>query len=703
MKSKRLVSVAVLAVLASFAGGAFGQAPVTQERLVNADREPGNWMSYGRDYAEQRFSPLKQVDTQSVNKLGLAWSFDFDETEPVEATPIVVDGVMYVTSGWSKVFAMDAATGKELWRFDPEVDRSRLVWVCCYAVNRGVAVWNGKVYVGTIDGDLIALDAKTGKVVWKTPTVDRKEPYSITGAPRVAKGLVYIGNAGADIGVRGYVTAYDAETGKQVWRFYTVPGDPAKGFEDKAMEMAAKTWTGEWWKHGGGGTAWDSLVYDPEFDVLYIGVGNGAPWNRRVRSPDGGDNLFLASIVAVKATTGEYIWHYQVNPGESWDYSASMPMMLATLTIDGKPRKVLMQSPKNGFFYVIDRETGKLISAQKHAMATWASSIDLTTGRPIEAPDARYPDKAVMIYPSAAGAGNWQPMAFSPLTGLVYLQSRNNGQVYVDHPNYKRDPLAINKAVGNRFTKFADGRPTEMPPAGQPGRFDSSIAAWDPVQQKDVWRVPMLQGRGAGLLATAGGLVFHGKGDGTLKAYDATNGKELWSYDVQNPAGAPPISYQVGNDQYIAVALGWGYVNLVKGVVTHPNAYPNTNRVVAFKLGATHKLPPVEYTPPKLRAAPTIQVTDQAVDKGATLYDQFCSICHGGNGGGARVRPDLRYSDFLDNGDWNEVVLEGALATTGMASFKGSLDAAGADAIRSFVIRQAQQKAREDAPNLPHQ
>ena len=331
--------------------GAFsGIAPVTAERIIHADKEPGNWLTHGRTYSEQRFSPLKQINDENVGDLGLAWHYDFGTKRGLEATPLVIDGVMYVTGNWSVVHAVDANNGRPLWQYDPEVDPAWAHRLCCDVVNRGVAAWGDKIYVGTLDGRLIALDMATGQQAWVVLTIDPEWPYSITGAPRVANGKVFIGNGGAELGVRGYVTAYDAETGKQVWRFYTIPGDPSKPFESPAMEMAAKTWSGEWWTMGGGGTAWDSLVFDPELNLLYIGVGNGGPWNQEIRSAGDGDNLFLSSIVAVNADTGEYVWHYQTTPGDTWDYTATQTMILAELSIGGKQRKVIMQAPKKGLY-----------------------------------------------------------------------------------------------------------------------------------------------------------------------------------------------------------------------------------------------------------------------------------------------------------------------------------------------------------------
>ncbi len=411
-------------------GQAAKGSQVTEARLLSAGTDTSNWLTHGRTYDEQRFSPLDQVNADNVGDLGLAWYFDIPTNRGIESTPLVIDGVMVVTGSWSTVFALDAKTGEQIWAYDPEVPK---IWgknACCDVVNRGVAAWGDKVYVGTIDGYLVALQAVDGSVAWRVNTIDRDWPYTITGAPRVVKGNVLIGNGGGEMGVRGYITAYDAETGNQNWRFHTVPGNPEDGFEDEAMAMAAETWTGEWWQYGGGGTVWDSMAYDPELDLLYIGVGNGAPWNRQIRSPDGGDNLFLSSIVALKPDTGEYVWHYQTTPGESWDYTAAQHIILADLEIDGQLRKVAMQAPKNGFFYVLDRETGELISAENYVPVTWATGIDQETGRPIETANARYTDGPSLLLPGPVGGHNWQPMAFSPDTQLVYLPAQEIPNLY---------------------------------------------------------------------------------------------------------------------------------------------------------------------------------------------------------------------------------------------------------------------------------
>ncbi|MFT5611262.1 MAG: quinohemoprotein ethanol dehydrogenase, partial [Polaribacter sp.] len=403
--------------------------------IIQADSS--SWLSHGRTYSEQRHSPLASINKDSVSGLGLAWSYDLGTSRGIEATPIVRDGVIYVTSTWNIVHALDARSGDPLWTFDPIVDKAQGAKGCCDVVNRGVAVWGDSVFTATIDGRLISLNAKTGEKNWDVNTVDKSKPYTITGAPRIVKGKVIIGNGGAELGVRGYISAYDVDSGKMLWRFFTVPGNPADGFENDSMEMAAKTWTGEYWAAGGGGTAWDSMAYDPELDLLYVGIGNGSPWNQSIRSPEGGDNLFLSSILAVRPDTGEYVWHYQTTPGETWDYTATQHMILAELEIDGAQRKVIMQAPKNGFFYVIDRTNGEFISAQNFVEVNWATHIDQTTGRPVEIPAARYSGKAPYLQlPGPLGAHNWHPMSYSPDTGLVYIPAQEAPWVYGDKKDY---------------------------------------------------------------------------------------------------------------------------------------------------------------------------------------------------------------------------------------------------------------------------
>ncbi|MFO1409313.1 MAG: PQQ-dependent dehydrogenase, methanol/ethanol family [Steroidobacteraceae bacterium] len=693
--SRNIVRAALLAAaagavvtLAACAGR--GPADVDGARIAAADREPGNWMSYGRTYDEQRFSPLDKINADNVRDLGLAWYADLDSARGQEATPIVVDGRMYVSTAWSMVKAYDAASGKLLWAYDPQVQRDVGVKACCDAVNRGVAVWRGKVYVGVLDGRLVALDAATGKEAWSVVTVDQSKPYTVTGAPRIVKGMVIIGNGGAEFGVRGYVTAYDAATGKQVWRFYTVPGDPSQGFENPAMEMAAKTWTGEWWKQGGGGTVWDSIVYDPEFDRIYIGVDNGDPWNGNYRSPGGGDNLFLTSIVALKADTGEYVWHFQQNPGEIWDFSATQQMILATLTIDGKPRKVLMQAPKNGFFYMLDRETGKFMSAKAYAPMNWATGVDPVTGRPIEVPEARY-DKTGKVWmqtPGAAGAHSWHPMAFSPKTGLVYIPEQELTFPYFGAKDWKPSARGFNNGL--------DGVPTIMPADPKIRRMaldgeKGNLIAWDPVAQKEAWRVPHFGPWNGGVLATAGNLVLQGTADGKFKAYRADNGAPLWAAEAQTAVMGGPVSYTVNGEQFIAVMAGWGGVfPMPPGVLALKtgNEY-NRSRLLVYKLGGRAQLPPLAELPAKELNPPPETAKPAVVDQGKVLFTRFCAACHGDAAVSGHLIADLRYSVYLASDDWYEIVLHGKLRPLGMANFDVAISREDAEAIRAYVIHRA--------------
>ncbi|HEY8509184.1 MAG TPA: PQQ-dependent dehydrogenase, methanol/ethanol family [Steroidobacteraceae bacterium] len=669
------------------AAGSERAAWVDTQRIVDADKEPGNWMTYGRTYSEQRFSPLTQINDNNVHELGLAWYFDLSTHRGVEATPLVIDGVMYNISAWNITYALDAKTGKELWRYDPQVDRSRGRFACCDVVSRGIAAWKGKIIIATLDGRLIALDARTGKPLWSTQTFDKDWAYTITGAPRVFNGKVIIGNGGSEFGVRGYVTAYDVETGEQVWRFYTVPGDPSKGFESKAMEMAAKTWNGEWWKYGGGGTAWDSIVYDPELNFIYIGTGNSFPWVHEYRSPGGGDNLFLASIVAVHADTGEYVWHYQQAPGEQWDYTATQPMILADLTIDGRERKVLMQAPKNGFFYVLDRQTGELISAEKFVpINLWATHIDMKTGRPVLTKEARYGFEPVLLTPSVAGAHNWHPMAYSPLTGLVYFPAQEHWWVYSKDPNYdpnKPRQMANDSGMGGPMT---DKRRKMMETARS--REKGWLMAWDPVQKKEVWRVPHERAGSGGVLVTAGNLLFQGNASKQFVAYRADTGEKLWEMDVQTVPMAGPITYTVDGEQYIAVNAGWGGGMAMAELRAGQGMRRSDARVLAFRLGGKATLPPLKDAPP-VPFPPVTRVPPEVVAKGEELYEKTCARCHGPRVVGGGVIRDLRHMSPETHKAFNDIVLKGTLVGLGMASFADVLTVEDAEAIHAYINARA--------------
>jgi len=673
-------------------------ADVDTDRIINADREPGNWMSYGRTYSEQRYSPLTQINDRNVGDLGIAWYLDLDTHRGQEATPIVVDGVMYTSTAWSKVKALDAATGKIIWEFDPEVPGQWAVNACCDVVNRGVAVYEGKVYVGTLDGRLIALDAETGQEVWSTQTFPTDKPYTITGAPRAFKGLVVIGNGGAEMGVRGFVSAYDADTGELVWRWYTVPGNPADGFENEAMEMAAKTWNGEWWKMGGGGTAWDSLVYDPETDLLFIGVGNGAPWNQAIRSPGGGDNLFLSSIVALKPETGEYVWHYQTTPGETWDYTATQQIMLADLEIDGQNRKVLMQAPKNGFFYVLDRATGELLSAKPFTDINWATGVDMETGRPIENPMARYENtgKLWVASPGPVGAHNWHPMAYNKNTGLVYIPVNDAGFSYLATKDFTPQKLGFNiglDMVGINMPVDTKVRHQIM--QGVRGH----LLAWDPVAAREVWRVPMNAPANGGVLTTAGNLVVQGRAQGTFAAYAADTGKQLWSTDLQGGIIAAPMTYTVNGEQYVAILSGWGgTMAMAPGDVGRVSGNTrNVSRVVAFKLGGDVQLPALKPEPEPILDPPPSTASAEDIEKGRVLFHDHCGTCHGELAISAGLLPDLRFTPALHDDTWYDIVLGGALQANGMASFAVDLNREQVTRIRDYVISRAHYLQQERA------
>ena len=529
-------------------------APVDDARLLAP--AAAEWITHGRDYAETHHSPLTQIDQSSVSRLQPAWSAEVGSRGKIETTPIVADGVLYGTSTWSVVYAVDARSGALKWRWDPALVQGGYAEggsrFCCGPVNRGVAIYKGRVYVGLLDGRLVALEADTGRVAWSVQTTPVGSDYSITGAPRIVKGKVVIGNGGGEYGVRGFLTAYDADSGKQAWRWFVVPGDPAKGLEDRSMEMALKSWKGEWWKYGGGGTPWDGLAYDPAANLVYVGTGNGSPWARDHRSPGGGDNLYLSSIVALNADTGRYVWHYQTTPGDDWDYNAAQQMILADLTINGRPRKVLLQAPKNGFFYVIDRLTGELLSAQPFTTVTWATHIDLKTGRPVETPEARYGTKGARLSPSAVGAHHWPPMAFNPTTGLVYFPGQETSMVFknVDTFDFKEGQWNTGTLLGAAGAAAAAAAAPAAPAA--PGRRGFFVA-WDPVANAERWRIDFNPSGGA--LSTAGQLVFVGDSGGKFRALDAATGKTLWEHQLM--AGiATPVTYELDGKQYVAVMSG---------------------------------------------------------------------------------------------------------------------------------------------------
>jgi quinohemoprotein ethanol dehydrogenase len=657
---------------------------VDAERVDAAESEPESWLVHGRTWSEQRYSPLTSVHTGNVEKLGLAWSYATGTKRGLEATPIVVDGVLYATGSWSVVFALDAASGRELWRYDPEVPRAKGRDACCDVVNRGVAVWKGRVYVGALDGRLIALDAVTGRPVWEVQTVDPEQPYTITGAPRVVRDKVIIGNGGADFGVRGFVSAYDTASGRLVWRFYTVPASKQGPHEHPELERAAETWPRDaLWESGLGGTAWDSMAYDPELDLLYVGTGNASVYNRKQRSPGGGDNLYLASILALRPDTGRLVWHYQTTPGDHWDYTATQHMILADLEIDGRARKLLLQAPKNGFFYVLDRATGELLSAEPFVPVSWATHVDPKTGRPVERAEAIWEDQTRVVSPAPVGGHNWNPMSFHPGTGLVYIPAIQHAYRFVPDPGFRFRPGYFN--TGENYAElsaYAEGIEELSLLACTP----TKLLAWDPVRQRAAWEVGHRSAVAAGTLATAGDLVFQGDGDGRFSAYEARSGERLWSAEVGVGIMAGPISYAVAGVQYVAVLAGVG--GSAGGHFTRFE-HDNAGRLLAWKLGGNTPMPAVELRPPARVEAPRIEATPETVTRGAGLYATHCMRCHGVGVKSSGLYPDLRHAAREVHERWNDVVIGGLHSDRGMASFGDVLSTEDAGAVHAYVIERA--------------
>lgn len=627
-----------------------------------------DWPGYGGE-GENHFSPLEQVSRQNVGQLGLAWHYDIETPGTAFTAPVEAAGVLYFASGLSMVHALDAVTGKLLWQYDPKVPEHagpelRKAWG-----SRGMAYANGRVFVGTMDGRLIAMDAKTGKLAWSTQSTRKEDGTYITGAPWVYGNVVVIGFGGGDFGpVRGYVTAYDQTSGKQLWRFYTVPGDPAKGFENPAMKMAAKTWTGEWWKLGGGGTVWNAMAYDPKFNRIYLGTGNGGPWNQKVRSPGGGDNLFLCSIVALDADTGKYVWHYQTNPGETWDYNAAMDMALATVTIDGKPRDVLMTAPKNGYLYVLDRDNGRFISAGQIAEQNWNRGFD-SAGRPQENPAARYSGGAAFtLLPSQFGAHGPEAMSFSSASGLAYIPTIQAATAFVDPPG------GITNGRAQPNTGFNGVGP--MPPGMALPPAQSGLIAWDPVRQKAVWKHSFKgMWTSGGTLATAGGLVFQGLNSGQFNAYDAASGKTLWSFKSNTAIRAQPISYSVRGKQYVTVIAGGRYLNGDE-LLNVPDYRTERRRVLTFAIGGKDVLPASSQAPEPYQAAPGFRVDPALAKAGAATFVGNCAVCHGFRAMSGGTAPHLLRSSIpLDRSAFTAVVREGGLLANGMPAYPELTDA----------------------------
>ncbi len=678
--------------------------PVDTARLLGAGGEGDNWLTYGRTYDEHRFSPLQQINRDTVAGLKPAWHFDLPvDPRAQESTPLIIDGVMYVTASWSRVFALEAATGALKWSYDPQVPGHTGIDACCDVVNRGLAAWQGRVYLGTLDGRLVALDTATGKPVWAVRTIPEGSRATITGAPRVIKGKIIIGNGGAEESGRGFVSAYDADSGKLIWRFYTVPGKP--GVKDGAAsdeilaKLARKTWRGEWWQGGGGATVWDAMAYDPQLDLLYFGTDNGGPWNKKFRSPGSSDDLFIASIIAVRPDTGQYVWHFQNTPGEMWDYSATQSLVLADLTIAGQLRHVIMQAPKNGYFYVLDRQTGKPISIHQYVDAlNWSTGVDAVTGRPHVTPQALYDHtgKPWVGAPGPAGAHNWMPMSFSPQTGLVYLPVIEVSFPYIGQQSFHPTNLTFNVGIDQNAGSLPQDPVIKA--AALKG-LKGHLAAWDPVAQKEVWRVEFGHPWNGGTLVSAGHLVFSGDAMGKLSAYGDADGKLLWSVSTGTGILAPPVSYAVGGKQYIAVETGWGGAfALSAGELARRTQIDRGNipRVLVFALDGTDTLPPVPPASSAVLAALPELGNAAQVAQGKLLYHTFCGNCHGDTAVSGGTMPDLRYSAALrDDELFQKIVHDGILEPKGMVAFGTLLAPPSIELIRDYVTHRVNESVAE--------
>ena len=665
------------------------QGNVTDSRVINSPSdEPGSWLTYGQNFKEQRFSELTQINTDTIARLGLAWTTQIgDYNMRMQGTPLVVDGVMYVSNGWSVIYALDATTGEEIWKYDPEVDRSYIRLACCGpAHNRGVAVYEGKVFVGTFDGRLIAVNAENGEEVWDVDTwiPEGLGRFNITGAPRAAAGKVYIGQGSGESGHRrGYVTAYDADTGEVSWRFFLVPGDPSQPFEHPEMELAAQTWGGEWWKYGGGGTAWNSLVYDEEFNSLYIGVGNGAPWPREIRSPGGGDDLFLSTIVSVDVETGRMNWYYQTTPGDNWDYSSAMDMALGEIEFGGEMRKVVLQAPKNGFFYVIDREDGELLRALPYTEGIdWATHVDMETGRPVENPDVVYESEPQWIMPANSGAHNWEPQSWDNELGLMYFYYHDIANFYsldegfVETGEYEIRERGLSLGWGE-----GEYRRRLIEEAGPRPESQAYIGAFDPITGGYKWRHELESDYNGGVVATRGGLLFHPEGTGEFSARDTDDGEILWRYNAPGTFRSTSVmTYQVGGDQYVATMMNGNRAIDLGGTV------------LAFKLDGNLDLPIPDIVQATVPELPDGDFGVDQIYEGDDIYHAQCASCHGGIGipnEVAIVAPDLRLMTLSTHDEMSDIVIGGSRADRGMPEFRDAITSDQLESIRAFVVEQA--------------
>jgi quinohemoprotein ethanol dehydrogenase len=678
-----------------------------------------NWDNPGGDWAESHFSRLEGINPGNVSELGLAWEYDLGSARVQEATPVVIDGVMYTSGVLGRVYALNAATGEELWTFTPEMDMQIVRSICCDWANRGVAVSQGKVMVGAADGMLYALNAETGAVEWSVDTItEHDRGYTSTGAPEVAGDLVVIGNAGAEYDTRGYVTAYDIDTGEQAWRFFTIPHDPAEGpQEHEELDAALATWSEDTrWDIGGGGTAWDAITYDPEFDQVIVGTGNGGPYAQSARSPGGGDNLYLSSLVAIDRESGRMNWYLQQTPQDNWDFTATQPMLLANVEIDGEQRPVIMHTPKNGFFFVVDRETGKALAANPIVRTSWADGWDYDANRPTMTFDkADFNQGPKVVFPGSPGARNWYPAAYDPTRRTYFAHVLDMGNLlWVPDPSapVPHEQNFLNNNVVILFTPDLQAASPTLPPPvvaeieateqwqwvkDEPYR--SEFRAIDPMTGATKWAVPSLgwQDR-QGALATESGLVFHGSVGGQLYARDADTGEELWRVDTGSSIMAAPMTYEVDGVQYVAVQTGWGGGGW-GFLPSYAAAYRkgNGNRLLVFRLGGGEVPVPADLPPLQPADEPPAQYDDatpEMIARGNMLFMENCTICHSNQP--RAPLPDLRRMNSGVHGAFRQILLEGLLMQNGMPRWNDRLSEEDVKAIHAWLIdTQGKLRARE--------
>ncbi len=679
---------------------------------VQASVPSDQWAAPGRDPDGTYYSPLKDIDAENVARLGFAWQYRLGTQRGLEATPLVIDGVMYAVGNFGRVYALDANSGREIWVYDPSIDGQWGRYACCDAVNRGLVAFAGRLYVGAQDGFLHAIDARTGHLVWKVDTLvarASRKPYTVTGAPLLAGDVVVIGNGGGDFaGARGYVSAYDLGTGALRWRFYTVPRNPAEGPQDQPhLAAALATWDSHYrWDKGSGGNVWDGMAYDPTLKLVYVGTGNGAPYNSRVGGLKGGDELYAASIIAIRVDTGALAWYYQTVPEDRWDYDSTQKLVLADFDLDGRHRKVLMQAAKNGFYYVLDRVTGELLSAHNFAYVNWTKGIDPKSGRPISDPRADYDRGPALLFPSEAGAHSWQPMAFDAERGLTFIPVIESGNVLIETSHRPAglvegqfttpafvpeayDPMALRSLYGTLppFEDLARGIQTNTASHGV-------LRAWSVTQHRVLWEAPTASSWDGGVLATGSGLVFQGDANGYLNVYAADTGRRLASIELGSSMMAAPMTYRVNGTQFIAIMAGYGGGAVIVGAPLDPASaayrYGNEGRIIALKVGGPPPpLPPLAVDPPPPRPPPQHASADQ-LRSGEILYNRYCMRCHVFGRG---VLPDLRRLDPATHTIFNSVVLGGAYVPKGMGRFDDVLSAGDADAIHAYLIEQAWQLA----------